>query len=186
MKDFLPYVQNAGTIAFVALGIATGIGWARRRNGSQGFLALAIVLLSSVSLLGSIPALLHFNPPLLSQVSLLGFMGCGYALLLYRNSLIPLPRRWHAVAAVAVAATSGGFLAVSFTRQLKTSAATADIPVVTLTARAMRGDREESFKAGCAGYIAKPIDNRTLGEQVRGFLASSAAGEQGLNQAATA
>jgi CheY-like chemotaxis protein len=75
---------------------------------------------------------------------------------------------------------------LSFTRQLKTSAATADIPVVALTARAMRGDREESFKAGCAGYIAKPIDTRTLGEQVRGFLASSAAGEQGRNQAATA
>jgi CheY-like chemotaxis protein len=74
---------------------------------------------------------------------------------------------------------------LSLTRQLKASAATAAIPVVALTAHAMRGDREESFKAGCIGYIAKPIDTRTLGDQVREFLPNMSAGRTG-DQAATA
>jgi CheY-like chemotaxis protein len=73
---------------------------------------------------------------------------------------------------------------LSLTRQLKASAATAAIPVVALTAHAMRGDREESFRAGCAGYIAKPIDTRTFGEQVREFLAPHR--ERGLDQAVPA
>jgi CheY-like chemotaxis protein len=63
---------------------------------------------------------------------------------------------------------------LSLTRQLKASAATAAIPVVALTAHAMRGDREEALKAGCAGYIAKPIDTRSLGHQIREFLGSGA------------
>src|SRR5216684_4368316 len=107
-------MQNMDALAFVLLGVAVGIGWARRRGGSLGYLALAIVLLASVSLLGRIPALLHFTPPLVSEISLIAFVGCGYALLRYRASLIPLPNRWHAVAVVAVAAAGGLFLAVRY------------------------------------------------------------------------
>ena len=59
---------------------------------------------------------------------------------------------------------------LSFTRELKQSAATAQIPVVALTAHAMHGDREQALRAGCAGYIAKPIDTRTFGDAVRQFL----------------
>ncbi|HKW60670.1 MAG TPA: response regulator [Candidatus Dormibacteraeota bacterium] len=59
---------------------------------------------------------------------------------------------------------------LSFARELKRDAATANIPVVALTAHAMHGDREQALRAGCAGYIAKPIDTRTFGEAVRQFL----------------
>jgi hypothetical protein len=34
----------------------------------------------------------------------------------------------------------------------------------------MNGDRELALEAGCAGYIAKPIDTRTFAGQVRQFL----------------
>jgi CheY-like chemotaxis protein len=59
---------------------------------------------------------------------------------------------------------------LALTRQLKASPATATIPIVALTAHAMAGDREQALAAGCCGYIAKPIDTRTLGAQVRQFL----------------
>ncbi len=83
------------------------MGWARRRDQSLGFLALAIVLLSLVSPLGSIPR--AYAPPLLSPIILLVFMGSGYALLRFRGSLIPLTRKWHAVAVIAVVAAYVGY-----------------------------------------------------------------------------
>lgn len=59
---------------------------------------------------------------------------------------------------------------LSLTRDLKADPTTNDIPVVALTAHAMRGDRELALKAGCAGYISKPIDTRTFGSQVGQYL----------------
>jgi two-component system, cell cycle response regulator DivK len=61
---------------------------------------------------------------------------------------------------------------LSLTRQLKADPATAAIPIVALTAHAMPGDREQALAAGCVGYISKPIDTRTLGDQVREFLSA--------------
>src|ERR1700736_746939 len=106
MKEVLPYLQNLGAIAFFLLGVATVVVWLRHRDQSLLFLGLAIVLLSLVSLLGRITAVLHLHPPLLPEVSLVGFMASGYALLLYRNSMIPLKRGWHVIALVTIAATT--------------------------------------------------------------------------------
>jgi two-component system, cell cycle response regulator DivK len=59
---------------------------------------------------------------------------------------------------------------LSLTRDLKSDPTTSGIPVVALTAHAMNGDREMALEAGCAGYIAKPIDTRTFAAQVGKFL----------------
>ena len=59
---------------------------------------------------------------------------------------------------------------LAVTRLLKADPATASIPIVALTARAMAGDREQALAAGCSGYITKPINTRTFGDQVREFL----------------
>ncbi|HKW69017.1 MAG TPA: response regulator [Candidatus Dormibacteraeota bacterium] len=106
MSDLLAYLQDAVAIAFVALGVATAINWLRSRDRSTGFLALAIILLSAVSGLGRLQAHMSFTIPLLAQINLLGFAGSGYALLRYRDALIPLPRRWHVAAIVSLAAAS--------------------------------------------------------------------------------
>ena len=106
MNDLVPWLQDAVAAAFVVLGLVTAISWLRSRDRSMGFLALAIILLSAVSGLGRLQAHLPFTIPLLGTLNLLGFAGSGYALLLYRDSLIPLPRRWHAVAIASLAAAS--------------------------------------------------------------------------------
>ena len=59
---------------------------------------------------------------------------------------------------------------LSLTRELKADPNSSRIPIVALTAHAMNGDRELALEAGCAGYIAKPIDTRMFAGQVRQFL----------------
>lgn len=46
------------------------------------------------------------------------------------------------------------------TRRLKADPATTRIPVIALTAQAMRDDRENTLTAGCDEYITKPVDMR--------------------------
>src|SRR4029077_15642852 len=64
---------------------------------------------SSVTLLARLPAVLHVTPPLLQQLDVVLFMASGYALLRFRGSLIPLPRRWHVGACISMLAASGLF-----------------------------------------------------------------------------
>jgi len=59
---------------------------------------------------------------------------------------------------------------LALTRVLKKNPDTASIPVVAMTAHAMSGDEALALAAGCAGYIAKPIDTRSLGDEVRRHL----------------
>lgn len=56
------------------------------------------------------------------------------------------------------------------TRMIKEDAATKDIPVVALTAYAMRGDAERAIQAGCDGYITKPIDPDEFPKTVASYL----------------
>ena len=117
MKEVLDFLMDAVALAFVALGLVTAITWLRHRDPSMGFLALAIVLLAAVVGGGRLQAHLPFTVPLLSEISLIGFMGCAYALLRYRDAIIPLPRRWHAAAAASlVAASVSLFVAEALTK----------------------------------------------------------------------
>jgi len=123
MQTLVSFLQDAVAVAFVALGVVTAITWLRRRDRSMGFLALAIILLAVVSGLGRLQAYIPIMLPFLGVIELLGFMGTAYALLLYRNSVIPIPRRWHAVAIVSLAAVSVlivGAVALSLNKTLLT------------------------------------------------------------------
>jgi len=56
------------------------------------------------------------------------------------------------------------------TRRLKGDTSLRNIPIIALTAHAMKGSMEEALAAGCDGYISKPIDVRELPKQIQHFL----------------
>jgi two-component system cell cycle response regulator DivK len=58
-------------------------------------------------------------------------------------------------------------------RRLKTDPESADIPIIALTAFAMRGDEERAREAGCDGYLSKPCRPQTIRETVRRLLEPS-------------
>ncbi len=56
------------------------------------------------------------------------------------------------------------------TRQLKSDPKTRSIPVVALTAVAMRGDEEQARAAGCDDYLPKPARPATIREVVKKYI----------------
>jgi len=56
------------------------------------------------------------------------------------------------------------------TRRLKGDTSLRNIPIIALTAHAMKGSMEEALAVGCDGYISKPIDVRELPKQIQHFL----------------
>jgi two-component system cell cycle response regulator DivK len=63
-----------------------------------------------------------------------------------------------------------GMDGLTLTRRLKQNPSTRGIPVIAVTALAMKGDAEKALDAGCDGYIVKPIDIREVRRNIRAFL----------------
>lgn len=51
---------------------------------------------------------------------------------------------------------------LALTKEIKSNAKTKNIPIIAVTAYAMKGDRERMLEAGCDEYISKPIDTQKL------------------------
>ena len=59
---------------------------------------------------------------------------------------------------------------ISALGKIRDNRQTAGIPVVAITAFAMRGDEERLLLHGFNGYVSKPLDARTFADVVTSFL----------------
>jgi CheY-like chemotaxis protein len=63
-----------------------------------------------------------------------------------------------------------GMDGLSVVRAIKSDERTSRIPILALTAHAMRGDKDRFLEAGCDGYISKPIDVKTFIASIERYL----------------
>ena len=67
-----------------------------------------------------------------------------------------------------------GLDGLAATRALKAGPATCHLTIVALTAHAMKDDEAIALRAGCDGYLAKPLETRTFAAKVTAFIAAAA------------
>jgi len=65
-----------------------------------------------------------------------------------------------------------GLDGLAATRALKEDMSTSGIPVIAITAHAMKGDEQRILDAGCQAYLVKPLDLSRLQAAVRASLPS--------------
>jgi CheY-like chemotaxis protein len=63
-------------------------------------------------------------------------------------------------------------------RQIRSKPAISQIPLIAVTAKAMKGDRQKCLDAGASDYIAKPVDIDLLLALLRVWLGRSRSAEQ--------
>jgi two-component system cell cycle response regulator DivK len=56
------------------------------------------------------------------------------------------------------------------TRRIKEDESLRDIPIVAVTAFAMKGDEERIRQGGCEGYLSKPISVATFMQTVKSYI----------------
>lgn len=100
-------LQLFSTLAFVAIAALTIRDWLATRESSRMFLALAVGSLATVSLLGQIGKVVGAGfVSVTAYFTIVIFLGSGLALLMFRDSVIPLSRRtrWLVLAVVGLTA----------------------------------------------------------------------------------
>ncbi len=66
-----------------------------------------------------------------------------------------------------------GLSGLDLTRMLRARVDTRHLPIVAMTASAMKGDEAKALAAGCDAYLAKPVNTRILASQLRQVIATA-------------
>jgi CheY-like chemotaxis protein len=64
------------------------------------------------------------------------------------------------------------------TREIRKMEDFASVPIIALTAKAMKGDREKCIEAGASDYITKPVETEQLMSLLRVWLYSDRVAQQ--------
>jgi CheY-like chemotaxis protein len=67
-----------------------------------------------------------------------------------------------------------GIKGFAVARQCREESATRDIPIIAITAFSAEYGKDEAIKSGCDAYIIKPINTRTLLQQIEDVVAAKA------------
>jgi CheY-like chemotaxis protein len=78
-----------------------------------------------------------------------------------------------------------GMDGLALTRHLRRDSSLRNVPIVALTASAIKGDEQIARAAGCDGYITKPIDTRTFVGLVRDYAGARSGGSQSCSKASS-
>lgn len=65
-----------------------------------------------------------------------------------------------------------GIKGISVARQCREESGTRDIPIIAVTAYPEDYTKEAALKAGCDGFLVKPINTRMLSEQIEAAVAA--------------
>ena len=103
MTSVLRALDIAVQVAFVALALFTLTDWIRHRDRLRAWLVLALVSLSALGVLAPAAAAIGLSGRLVTDASIVLFVVSGYALLMFRDSLIPLGTRIRTAISVAIA-----------------------------------------------------------------------------------
>ena len=76
-----------------------------------------------------------------------------------------------------------GYETTRLTREGKGNIKNQDVPIVAITANALKGDREKCLQAGMNDYLAKPVKKIEIISVLERFLYGRASGQQGRNHA---
>ncbi|MDW7732766.1 MAG: response regulator [Methanolobus sp.] len=63
-----------------------------------------------------------------------------------------------------------GMNGLEVVKKLRNYPQTLNVPVVAVTASAMKGDRESILEAGCADYVSKPFDTGNFLKVISSYL----------------
>jgi signal transduction histidine kinase len=106
MSALLLILQFATEAAFVLLTLAALGDWTRHRDSRHGYLALALGSFTAVILVSQAAGLAGSFRQLLTDALIVLFLISGYALVMFRDSFIPLGRAARRAVRIAIAAVS--------------------------------------------------------------------------------
>ncbi|NPV85969.1 MAG: response regulator [Anaerolineae bacterium] len=70
----------------------------------------------------------------------------------------------------------------TLTTRLKTMPKIQNIPIIAVSAKVLKGDREKAIAAGCNGYIEKPINVDTLSQIINQYIHEAKHGRRNFPQ----
>ncbi|HEY2705007.1 MAG TPA: ATP-binding protein [Candidatus Dormibacteraeota bacterium] len=107
--DVISWVSAGGYVLMTVLTVAS---WARQRTMQRALLAIAIGLLGMLSVVGRVQAVTGHRSLLLAHLTIPAFLASGYALALFRHSVMRTSRVGLAALFAALVAVSAGSVAV--------------------------------------------------------------------------